>query len=201
MEQVATFVKKNKIKALLVDDNYDFFAILSIGVKEKVDLDYACDGFTAFKMMKKDKYDVVICDVYMPLFNGIAFLAETKKKNVHIPFVFVSGNIDEKITKEAFNAGAYNLLQKPFAAQDLIEKLEKAIELHITEEAFELSDQDKAYMYNTLKTYYYDIDRILRAIVHFNIPVSAIYSELDKKAATGKCIFDDLHGLKYYKAG
>jgi Response regulator containing CheY-like receiver, AAA-type ATPase, and DNA-binding domains len=192
-------IANKKIKALLVDDNYEFFSILSFGVKEAMDLDYACDGFTAFKMMKKGDYDVVICDVYMPLLDGISLLAETKKKNIHLPFVFVSGNIDEKVTKEAFHVGAYNLIEKPFEAQELVDKVSKAIELHQTEEAVELSDQDKAHMYNTLKMYYYDVDRILRAITHFNIPVSAIYAELDKKALTGRCVFDDLHALKYYK--
>ncbi len=193
-------IPAKKIKALLVDDNYEFYSILSFGVKENIDLDYACDGFTAFKMMKKSEYDVVICDIYMPLLDGISFLTETKKKNINLPFVFVSGNIDEKITKDAFHVGAYNLLEKPFAAQDLITKVTKAIELHQSEEAVELSDHEKAYMYNTLKMYYYDVDRIIRAISQFNIPVSAIYAELDKKASTGRCLFDDLHALKYYKA-
>ena len=188
-----------KYKVLLVDDNYEFYQIVQLSLGEYLEIDYAGDGFTAFQMVKRNTYDVVICDILMPLINGLALLHEFKKKQIAIPFLFVTGNANDKVIREAFHAGAYNLIEKPFDKEDLLEKVENAVKLHKSERTGEITDQDRAYIYNTLKMYYYDVEKIIRSIHTANMPVSAIHQELEKKVRTGKCIFDDLQGLRFYK--
>lgn len=188
-----------KYKVLLVDDNYEFYQIVQLSLEDYLEIDYAGDGFTAFQMVKRNNYDVVICDILMPLINGLALLHEFKKKHIAIPFLFVTGNANDKIIREAFHAGAYNLIEKPFDREDLLEKVENAVKLHKSERTTEITDQDRAYIYNTLKMYYYDVEKIIRTIHTANMPVSAIHQELEKKVRTGKCLFDDLQGLRHYK--
>ena len=189
-----------KPKILLVDDNYDFYQIVKISYEDDLDIDYAQDGFTAFQLVRRNQYDLVLCDILMPMLNGLALLNEFKKKHISIPFLFVTGNANDKIIKEAFHAGAYNLIEKPFDKRDLLEKVHLAIKLNKSEKPTEINDQDKAYIYNTLKTYYYDVDKILRLIKSSNIPVSVIHQELDKKIRTGKCSFDDISNIKHFRS-
>lgn len=191
----------DKIKGLLVDDNYDFYVVTEALVSNEIDLDYAPDAFSAHKMVKASQFDVIICDVHMPLMDGLTLLGEFQKKNINIPFVFVTGNASEKIVKQAFRLGAYNFLEKPFKKEALLEKVRDAIELcdgkRLDNEATtEKEEQDKAYIYNTLKSHYYDIDRILQTINQVNMPTEAVHRELEKKMTTGKCLFDDIQNLK-----
>ena len=187
-----------KRRALLVDDNYEFFSMIKLGVEQKMFLDYAPDGFSALHMVRNTKYDIIICDVYMPYLDGIKLLTEFTKKHYDIPFILITGSLEEKVTSEAFQAGAYNVLQKPFKFSDLFEKIELAITLHQSEKITDFTEQEKAHTYNLLKTYYYDVEKIMLLIQHFRIPISSVQEEIAKKARMGKCIFDDLQNLKYY---
>lgn len=187
---------KRKPSVLVVDDNYEFFQIVSLSCKDELNIDYAQDGFTAFQMVRRKQFDLILCDVMMPLISGLSLLREFRKKNINVPFLFLTGNATDEVIREALHAGAYNLIQKPFNKEDLLDKINLAIELHRVEQPSEIDDQDKAYIYNTLKSYYYDVEKMLRVIKKNNIPVSVIHAELDKKIRTGKCSFDDLANLK-----
>lgn len=187
------------IHALMVDDNYDFYKITQANASPYMEIEYASDGFTAFKMVRQKTYDLILCDIAMPLMNGIVMLTEMNKKHISTPLIFISGNMDEKSIREALQAGAYNVIQKPFDVDELVAKSRRALDLHDKDEMSCIENQDKAYIYNSLKSYYYDIDRISLAIQHYQIPAHVIKTELRKKELTGKCIFDDLHALKYIK--
>ncbi|MBP6219344.1 MAG: response regulator [Oligoflexales bacterium] len=186
------------IKALFIDDNYDYYKVLKMSLENKIELDYAPDGFSALHMAQKEAYDIILCDVYMPYIDGIKLLSEFTRKHLSIPFILITGNIEEKISREALQAGAYNLMEKPIRVADLLEKIDKAIELHSSQQVMSLCDQEKAHIYNMLKLYYYDVEKIMLSIQHFQIPLTSVQVEIEKKVKTGKCIFDDLQNLKYY---
>ena len=152
------------LSILIVDDDYNFFEMLNQSIGDELHLDYAPDGFTAFKMVSKKSYDCIVSDINMPFMNGVTLLGEFQKKRLNIPVVLISGNINESVSKQALRAGAYNLLEKPFPIDELMEKIQSAIVLHREEQPNEASDQDKAYIYNSLKTFYYDIDQIISKI-------------------------------------
>lgn len=195
----------NKRKILLVDDNYDFYTMmkqvfdLSEDLHSKMDLDYAPDGFTALHMSKKYSYDAIVCDIQMPHLDGIKLVSEFAKKHYDIPFIMISGEIEKDTAAEALQVGAYNVLQKPLDPHTLLEKIELAIELRQTEKISSSSnEQERAHIYNMLKMYYYDVEKIILQIQHFQIPLSRVQEEIKKKRYTGKCMFDDLQNLKYY---
>lgn len=190
-------------KILLVDDNYDFYMMMkgsieSMGEDVKVELDYAPDGFSALHMAKKNVYDAILCDIQMPHLDGIKLVGEFAKKHYDIPFIMMSGFLEDKTTSEAFQVGAYNVLKKPFNLPELLEKVELAINLQRSEKISDITEQERAHIYNMLKMYYYDVEKIILLIQHFQIPVSFVQEEIKKKAQIGKCIFDDLQNLKYY---
>lgn len=188
----------SKKKVLFIDDNYDYYVVVKSSIGDLFHMDYAPDGFSAIHMVKKEHYDLILCDIYMPYIDGIKLLAEFSRKHLNIPFIMISGNIEEKVSRDALHAGAYNLMEKPIKIDELLIKIEKAIELHKSEKISSIEDQEKAHIYNTLKMYYYDVEKIWLSIQHFQIPFSCVQEELDKKNRTGKCIFDDLQNLKYF---
>jgi CheY-like chemotaxis protein len=202
-KEIPRGVSKGKT-VLLVDDNYDFYKMMKSSIEAAregdlaVHVDYAPDGFTALHMAKKNQYDAIICDIQMPYLDGIKLVAEFTKKHYDIPFILISGHLEDKITSEAFQVGAYNVLKKPFKVEDLLEKVERAIALQKSEKIGDISEQERAHIYNMLKMYYYDVEKIILLIQHFQIPVSYVQDEIKKKSQIGKCIFDDLQNLKYY---
>lgn len=185
-------------KVLVIDDDYMFFEMLNEALSHQIDLDYAPDGFSAFKMVEKRKYDCVVSDINMPFMSGVELLGEFQKKRLNAPVVLISGNINQAIIKDALRAGAYNLLEKPFQMEELIKKIDMAIHLYKKEEVEEAPEQEKAYIYNSLKAHYYDVEKIISKINRYQIPLSFIRDELDKKSASGKCMLDDINNLKYY---
>lgn len=202
---MASALKKKEVftqerrKILLVDDNYDFYVMMKAGIEDKALCDYAPDGFSALQMIKKNKYDAIICDIFMPYLDGVKLISEFTKKHYNIPFILVTGDLQEKVASEAFQAGAYNVLQKPFKVSELLEKVELAIQLNKAEQGTsEFTEQEQAHIYNMLKMYYYDVEKIILLIRHFQIPMSYVQEEIEKKAQMGRCIFDDLQNLKYF---
>jgi len=202
--QVAVDTQPSKTrKVLLVDDNYDFFKMIqdsveAMGPAANIEIDYAPDGFTALHMTKKSDYDAIVCDIQMPHLDGIRLVGEFSKKHYHIPFIMISGQLEDKETSEAFQAGAYNVLKKPFRITDLLEKIELAVKLEHSERVSDIGEQERAHIYNMLKMYYYDVEKIILLIQHFQIPISTVQEEIKKKEQIGKCIFDDIQNLKYY---
>lgn len=190
-------ISDNRLEILLVDDDYNFYNLLSESIADNIDLDYSPDGFTAFKKLSKKSYDCIVCDVKMPLMDGVTLLEELHKKRYNIPVVLISGDMNAEISKEALRAGAYNVLEKPFPMNELEIKIQTAIDLHAEEDIAEVDEQEKAHIYNTLKSFYYDIEKVMGAVNKYQIPLSFVKTELEKKAAHGKCLLDDLSSLKY----
>lgn len=75
--------------------------------------------------LKKIKPDIVILDLWMPMVNGKELTKKLKKnsKTKNIPIIIVSA--DSSAGKTAREAGADDMLQKPFEVDDLLELLRK----------------------------------------------------------------------------
>ncbi len=180
---------------LLVDDDYDFAQFIERVLAKSYLLDYAPDGYTAFQMLFQNDYQLVLCDINMPYIGGLTLLEEMHSRNIKIPLIFISGYIDEETTREALRKGAYNVVEKPFQMDELVQKIEMAIQLDSNNQIESVEDQERAHVYNRLKTYYYDIQNLLYFIKFHNISLSEVMKELDIKERTGKCIFDDVRNL------
>ncbi len=59
------------------------------------------------------KPDFITLDLLMPEMDGVSTLAELKKKNIKIPVVVVTANIQETIRKECMDLGAVGFVNKP----------------------------------------------------------------------------------------
>lgn len=184
-------------RCLIVDDSYDSCLLLQKAIQEQFESDLAQDGFAAQQHLSHRKYDIVLSDIQMPLLNGFDLLKELKKKYIHMPIIFVTGDASSEVSREALNLGAANLVQKPVDFKDLMEKMQTAIRLNESEDTTSCSQQELGHIYSQLKLYYYDIQDILFQINYYNIPMSVVREELEKKEKLGKCFLDDPQNIKF----
>ena len=68
-------------------------------------------------------------DVRLPGLSGLDFQADLAKSNIRLPIVFITGHGDIPMTVRAMKAGAVEFLTKPFRDQDLLEAVQRALEL------------------------------------------------------------------------
>jgi FixJ family two-component response regulator len=69
----------------------------------------------------------VVADVQMPGMSGLDLLMRTSTRGHSIPFIFVTAFPEDNVRDRALKAGAIGFLAKPFAAPDLIKRVETAV--------------------------------------------------------------------------
>ena len=79
------------------------------------------------------KYDptqpgVLVLDVRMPEMSGLELQEQLSLLGAVIPVIFITGHGDVPMAVEAMQAGAFDFLQKPFRDQDLIDRIQRALE-------------------------------------------------------------------------
>jgi two-component system response regulator FixJ len=80
-----------------------------------------------------DKYDpaqpgCLVLDVRMPQMSGLELQEQLNRRGAIIPVIFITGHGDVAMAVEAMQAGAFDFLQKPFRDQDLIDRIQRALE-------------------------------------------------------------------------
>lgn len=75
-----------------------------------------------------DETRCLILDVAMPEMSGLDLQQELKRRGQAIPIIFISGQKDEDIRKQALRQGAVKFLYKPFSDSDLLEAVKAALD-------------------------------------------------------------------------
>jgi two-component system, OmpR family, response regulator len=84
------------------------------------------DGEEAIKMITDKDFDLLICDIMMPGISGLSLVSVLR--TVHLctmPIIMMSSINNKPLLDAAFEAGANDFIAKPFAMDDLSEKLKK----------------------------------------------------------------------------
>lgn len=98
---------------LIIDDEKSIRNVLrDILEYEKYEVDEAANGPEAITLIKKEKYDVILCDIKMPKMDGIEVLEQITSL-CDTPVVMISGHGTIDTAVEAIKKGAYDYLAKP----------------------------------------------------------------------------------------
>jgi two-component system response regulator FixJ len=81
-----------------------------------------------------DVYDAkmtgcLILDIRMPKMSGLEVQRKLKKLSCLIPIIFITGHGDIPMAVEAMRLGAIDFIRKPFNEQDLIDRINEALEM------------------------------------------------------------------------
>ncbi|WP_434047299.1 sigma-54-dependent transcriptional regulator [Sorangium cellulosum] len=116
-------------RVLVVDDEENLRLVVRTFLKrDGYEVEAVSSGEEALAMVETFGPDVILTDVRMPRMGGLDLLATLKAKGNEATVIVMSayGNIDLAI--EAMKAGAYDYIQKPFKAEEVLLTLRKAEE-------------------------------------------------------------------------
>ena len=95
---------------------------------EKYTVDEAADGAEAIEKIKENAYDLVLCDIKMPKFDGMEVLENSLAANPDLPFIMISGHGTVDTAVEAVKKGAYDYISKPPDLNRLLISLRNALD-------------------------------------------------------------------------
>ena len=70
----------------------------------------------------------VISDIRMPGIDGMQFLQRARAIDPDLPVILITGHGDVSMAVEAMRAGAYDFIEKPFAVEDLVDTVGRALD-------------------------------------------------------------------------
>jgi two-component system response regulator HydG len=115
-------------RILVVDDDADLRLSVSSALSANHYLvDQAKDGEEGINRIRAGHYDLVLLDVNMPRMNGIEALKEIKSHDPSIIAIVLTAFSNIRDAVEATKEGAYNYLEKPIKAENLVYLVDKAL--------------------------------------------------------------------------
>ncbi|MDC7999309.1 sigma-54-dependent transcriptional regulator [Gilvibacter sediminis] len=101
---------------LIIEDEAAIRRVLSKILSEE-SADYkvteAEDGLSGIEMIKKEDFDLVLCDIKMPKMDGVEVLEAAKKLKPETPIVMISGHGDLDTAVNTMRLGAFDYISKP----------------------------------------------------------------------------------------
>ncbi|MET0051870.1 MAG: sigma-54 dependent transcriptional regulator [Candidatus Thiodiazotropha sp.] len=85
----------------------------------------------ALPMLSHDWPGVVVCDIKMPGMDGMSFLREALTIDRDLPVILITGHGDIAMAVQAIRDGAYDFIEKPFAADLLVETVKRALDKRV----------------------------------------------------------------------
>ncbi|MDO9625129.1 MAG: sigma-54 dependent transcriptional regulator [Pseudomonas sp.] len=77
----------------------------------------------------RDWAGVVVSDIRMPGIDGMQLLEQLHEQDPDLPVLLITGHGDVPLAVQAMRAGAYDFLEKPFASEDLLASVHRALAL------------------------------------------------------------------------
>ena len=95
---------------------------------EGYDVHEAEDGLKGLEAIKKEDYDLVLCDIKMPKMDGVEVLEATKKIKPEVPFIMISGHGDLDTAVNTMRLGAFDYISKPPDLNRLLTTVRNALD-------------------------------------------------------------------------
>lgn len=118
-------------KILIVEDEASIRRVLVKILSEEDkshQISEAEDGLAALDKIKKENFDLILCDIKMPKVDGIEVLEFSKKIRPEIPVVMISGHGDLDTAVDSMKKGAYDYISKPPDLNRLLNTVRNAID-------------------------------------------------------------------------
>ncbi len=84
-------------------------------------------GEEALDIVQHRAVHLLVCDMYMPRLTGLETLQLIRQLNAALPFILVSGNVDEQLLRQALLAKAYSVIAKPVSKHVLLYTVVRAL--------------------------------------------------------------------------
>ena len=122
-----------KQEILVIDDNFDIRNLISNILKEKnYNVREAANYDQAIFEIDKKLPDIAVVDVKLDKGkneDGIDLLKKIKKLTDLVPVIMISGHANVQMAVDSLKLGAYEFITKPFATEQLLNFVGRALEI------------------------------------------------------------------------
>lgn len=130
-EKVQRLVSENTNRptVLVIDDNTDIRQYERTLLQDEYVVLEAADGKEGLAVALKEVPDLVICDVMMPVMDGLEFTKQLKTNTAtsHIPVIMLTAKNLEEHRAEGYEHGADSYITKPFHSKVLLARIENLL--------------------------------------------------------------------------
>ena len=106
---------ERKSHILVVDDEIMIQTLLAEVLSEEgYEVTTASNGKEAIELLEKQRFNLVITDIVMPVLNGIEVLLAAKRIDIHYPVIVITGYHSVESVVRLVNLGAADYIAKPF---------------------------------------------------------------------------------------
>jgi two-component system, NtrC family, response regulator PilR len=114
---------------LVVDDELSMRELLEYMLEKKgYRVICAANGKEALSRVKKEHYDLLLCDIRLGDMTGLEVLKASKKINPQVTVIMISAFATTETAVEAMNQGAFDYVPKPFENTELLQTIANALE-------------------------------------------------------------------------
>jgi two-component system OmpR family response regulator len=118
-------MSEEKTRILLAEDDENLGSLLREYLQAKsYDTHWLTDGEKAYKSFKKNKYEICILDIMMPVKDGFTLAREIRIIDPEVPIIFLTAKSMKDDVLEGFSIGADDYITKPFSMEELLFRIE-----------------------------------------------------------------------------
>lgn len=148
-----------KVKVLLVEDDPNLGSLLKEYLEAKgYSTVLAVNGKQGYDVFSKDKFNICILDVMMPIKDGFTLAKEIRAIDNNVPIVFLTAKSMKEDAVEGFTAGADDYITKPFSMEELLLRIkailrrtENKTSIHSEQTEFQIGNYKFDYKHQTLE--------------------------------------------------
>lgn len=116
----------------LVVDDFEPMRTVTIGQLHDLGANHvlsAAHAADALKLLQSEHVDMVLCDWNMPGMSGLALLKSVRSdpRLSHLPFILITGEVDDLQARQAIDNGVTSLLIKPYTLSRLGASIDKVL--------------------------------------------------------------------------
>ncbi|MDO6492938.1 MAG: sigma-54 dependent transcriptional regulator [Cellulophaga sp.] len=118
-------------KILVIEDEAAIRRVLVKILSEESDtynVEEAEDGLKGIDAIKKNDYDLVLCDIKMPKMDGVEVLEAARKLKPELAFIMISGHGDLDTAVNTMRLGAFDYISKPPDLNRLLTTVRNALD-------------------------------------------------------------------------
>lgn len=100
---------------LVVEDNkINQMVTKKIIQNNNMDCTIVDDGYAAIMALERERFDLILMDINMPLINGFETTRKIREKGIDVPVIALTAFDKQEVTEEAISAGMNDIMVKPF---------------------------------------------------------------------------------------
>jgi twitching motility two-component system response regulator PilH len=115
-------------RVLLADDSAFFRSLVSDWIRSGGhEVLEVSDGREAVEQVLDDRPDIILLDLAMPRQDGFGVLEELRQRDIRVPVVVCTADIQETTRQRCEQLGAARLVSKPSGQRELLDALDEAL--------------------------------------------------------------------------